>query len=77
MQDSTLLIVAMVCIMIMEVVAMVALHLDGVYLSAAVAAISSIAVRQYTKTRCENGWSQPTRRSFNRRIVTPSSGLRK
>jgi hypothetical protein len=53
MQNATL-IVAIIAIAAMEITAMALLHLDGVMLSAAVAAISAIATQKYTKERCNN-----------------------
>lgn len=54
-----LLIVAILAIMVMEVAAMVFLGQDGVLLSGAVAAVTSLATHQYTKRRCDdNGTSK-------------------
>lgn len=73
MQDSVIVYTAaIISITLMEIVAMVYMHLDGVYLSAAVAAVSGLIIREYTKARCLNGSNESTRRPIDRR-ATPTS----
>lgn len=67
MSRNILLCVSVISIAIMEIVAMIALHLDGVMLSAAVSSIVALVTRDYTIKRCSNGSDEFTARDSNRR----------
>jgi hypothetical protein len=56
--------VAILCITLMEIVAMIYLHLDGVMLSASVAAVSALFTRYYTQARCDDASIRERTSSF-------------
>lgn len=76
--NDKVILAAIVAITIMEVVAMVYLHLNGVYLSTAVATIAAIVSRRYTQRECDNdGRIKLDDGHRNRSRIAPSVGLDK
>lgn len=57
MQDNVLVAVAIIAITIIEIVALIELHIDGVLMSGIVAAIAGLVVQKETKRRCIKDWA--------------------